>query len=229
MTERPKRILILGVTGMVGGAAARLALDSDEVEEVRVLTRRPTGLDGPGLTEIVHADQGELSGIEGAFEGLDAALFCVGAYTGAIPDADFRYVTVDLAVAAGKAVRRGSPEAAFCLLSGQGADQSEKSRVAFARYKGMAENALKGMGFPRLHLFRPGYIYPTEPRDEPSALYASMRVLWPVARRIYPNLGISSVDLAAAMLDAALNGTPGHGAEELENRDIRAMAARLAS
>jgi uncharacterized protein YbjT (DUF2867 family) len=210
---------------MVGGLVARMALASDEVEEVRVLSRRPTGLTGPGLSEVLHRDLGDLSGVEEAFAGLDAALFCVGAYTGGVPDEEFRRVTVDMAVAAGRAVRAGSPGAAFCLLSGQGADQSEKSRVAFARYKGMAENALRGMDFPRLHLFRPGYIYPVDPRDEPSALYAALRVMWPVARRLYPNVGISSADLAAAMLEAALHGTPGHDRPELENRDIRTLAS----
>ncbi|NIW45036.1 MAG: hypothetical protein GWN30_09810, partial [Gammaproteobacteria bacterium] len=49
------------------------------------------------------------------------------------------------------------------------------------------------------------------------------RFLYPLARRIYPNIGISSEDLAAAMVQAGLYGTGKHQNPILENKDIRAM------
>lgn len=99
--------------------------------------------------------------------------------------------------------------------------------MAFARYKGAAENALIAMGFPRLHIFRPGYIYPETPRQEPNLSYRVMRTLWPLVRRIHPNLGVASDDLARSMVEAALAGTPGRDSETLENRDIRELSERL--
>jgi uncharacterized protein YbjT (DUF2867 family) len=36
-----------------------------------------------------------------------------------------------------------------------GADPTGRSRLAFARYKGQAENALLAAGFPRVYIFRP--------------------------------------------------------------------------
>ncbi|MGI9628670.1 MAG: hypothetical protein ACR2QM_17680, partial [Longimicrobiales bacterium] len=101
----------------------------------------------------------------------------------------------------------------------------EKSRIKFAKYKGMAENALLRVGFPRVHIFRPGYIYPSTPRTEPSLSYRMLRVAYPVVGRIYPNIGVSSEDLAGAMFEAGLVGTPGHDSPIIENTDIRRLAS----
>lgn len=114
-------------------------------------------------------------------------------------------------------------QATFCFLSGQGADQTEKSRMAFARYKGAAETALLDIGFPRVHIFRPGYIYPVTPRKEPNLVYTISRFLYPLLRRLYPNIGIPSEDLARAMVHAGIYGTGGIENPILENKDIRFM------
>lgn len=209
---------------MIGGLALRHALAREEVGTVTTIGRRATGLDHPKLTEIEHDDFTDFGPVADHLAGQDAALFCLGVYTGQVADEAFRRITVDFTVAFAEALHRSSPEAAFCLLSGQGADPSETSRVAFARYKGMAENALLGMGFPRVHLFRPGYVYPVERREEPNLGYRIMRGLWPLVRRIYPNAGIPSDDLARVMVEVALRGTPRPDGAVLENRDIRRMA-----
>jgi uncharacterized protein YbjT (DUF2867 family) len=218
------RLLLTGATGMVGGFVLRDALARREVTEIVSLGRRATGVTAPRLTEIEHHDFTDYRPCAAAFGNVGAALFCLGAYTGAVPDDELRRLTVDAVVAFATALHAASPGAAFCLLSGQGADPSGRSRIAFARYKGAAERAILDLGFPRAHLFRPGYIYPIEPRREPTALYRVMRALWPVARRLYPDLGIASDDLARAMVHAAIHGTGGHANRVLENRDVRELA-----
>jgi hypothetical protein len=95
--------------------------------------------------------------------------------------------------------------------------------MAFARYKGAAETALLEMGFSRVHLFRPGYIYPVTSRKEPNLVYTITRFLYPLLRKIYPNIGISSEDLAAAMVRTGLYGTGEKDNPVLENKDIRSM------
>ncbi len=219
-----KRVIIVGATGMVGGIALRESLRHPEIAKVTVVGRRATGVKDTKLHEIVHDDYMDYSEIGEVFEAQDVALFCLGAYTGAVPDDEFRKITVDYTVAFAHALHERSPQAAFCFLSGQGADQTESSRMAFARHKGAAEKALLGQGFSRVHIFRPGYIYPATPRDEPNFTYRMTRALYPVLRRIYPNIGIASDDLARAMVFAGLNGTGSHEASVLENRDIRALA-----
>jgi uncharacterized protein YbjT (DUF2867 family) len=104
------------------------------------------------------------------------------------------------------------PDAGFSFLSGNGADQTVQSRMAFARYKGEAEKALLAMGFPRVYLFRPAYIYPVEARKEPNLSYRLLR-----------NQVIRADDLARAMVDVAVRETQETGGLVFENRDIRAI------
>ena len=222
-----QRLVVFGATGMVGGEALTIALDHPDVAGVTSVSRRPTGRTHPKLREVTHADFADLKPIEGELSGHTALLFCLGVYTGAVPDDQLRRITVDYAVEAGRAVRAASPGAAYCLLSGAGADRTEKARAAFARYKGMAENQLAAMAFPRLHVFRPGYIYPVEPRDEPNLVYRVSRALWPVLSPLFPTMGVPSRELAAAMVHAALQGTAPHTDPTLENADIRALFARI--
>ena len=54
-------------------------------------------------------------------------------------------------------------------------------------------------------------------------MYSISRFLYPLLRRIYPNMGIPSEDLAAAMVHAGLYGTGAYDASVLENRDIRSI------
>jgi uncharacterized protein YbjT (DUF2867 family) len=108
-------------------------------------------------------------------------------------------------------------------LSGNGADQTGRSRIAFARYKGEAEKALIAAGFPRILLFRPAYIYPVQPRQEPTFSYRLIRALYPVLRLLFPNLAIRAADLGWAMVDVVLRQTQKRQGLVFENRDIRAM------
>lgn len=222
-----QNIVLLGGTGMVGGLVLRQALECEDVARVTSIGRRPSGEVHSKLEEVIHEDLGDWSAVTDKLGNQDAAVFCLGVYTGAVPDDELRRLTVDVVASFAEALHDASPRAAFCLLSGAGADQSERSRVAFARYKGMAENSILAMGFSRIHLFRPGYIYPVSSRVEPNAMYRIMRAVYPVIERIYPAAGIRSDALAAAMLDAAINGTQGFESTVLEHRDIHARASRL--
>jgi hypothetical protein len=104
---------------------------------------------------------------------------------------------------------------------------TKRSRLAFARYKGEAENALLAAGFPRVLIFRPAYIYPVEPRKEPNFGYRLLRAVYPAFRLLFPNQVIRADDLARAMVDFAIRRTDEPGNLVLENRDIRAMVRSL--
>jgi uncharacterized protein YbjT (DUF2867 family) len=222
------RIVIVGATGMVGGYALSYALDHPSVGVVTVIGRRKLGMSHPMLKEVLHRDFADCSALAEALSGQDAAVFCLGEYTGAVPDAEFRRITVDYPVEFARVLRASSPAASFSFLSGSGADPTGRSRMAFARYKGEAENALLAAGFPHVYIFRPAYIYPVEPRKEPNFSYRFMRMIYPVFRTLLPNQVIRADDLARAMVDVVVNKTEKAPSWILENRDIRALMQSLA-
>src|SRR5260370_88394 len=119
------------------------------------IVRRKLGISHPKLKEVLHQDFANCSALAGPFSGQDAAVFCLGTYTGSVPDAELRKITVDYTIEFARVLHGSSPDAVFSFLSGSGADQTGRSRMAFARYKGEAEKALLGAGFPHVYLFRP--------------------------------------------------------------------------
>ena len=218
-----QRLVIVGASGMVGRYASRYALDHPSVGAVTVIGRRNVGLSHPKLHEVVHNNFADCSALAEPLSEQDAAVFCLGAYTGAVPDAEFRKITVDYTIEFVRVLRASSPGASFSFLSGMGADQTGRSRVAFARYKGEAENTLLAAGFPRLYIFRPAYIYPVTPRVEPNFGYRLLRAIYPAFRMLFPNQVIRADDLARAMVDVAVSKIGQPRSLILENRDIRAM------
>jgi uncharacterized protein YbjT (DUF2867 family) len=207
---------------MVGGYALRYALEHPAVSRVTAIGRRKLGISHPKLHEVVHRDFADCSALAEPLSGQDAAVYCIGAYTGAVPDAVLRKITVDYTVEFARVLRGSSPDAAFSFLSGGGADPTGRSRIAYARYKGEAEKALLAAGFPCVYIFRPAYIYPVEPRKEPNFSYRLLRAIYPVFRVLFPNQVIPADELARAMVDVAVRRGE-RGGVVLENRDIRAM------
>ena len=222
-----KRLVIVGATGMVGGYALRYALEHPAIGCATSIGRRELGISHPKLHEVVHQDFGNCSALRQALSDQDAAVFCMGTYTGTVPDAQLRAITVDYTIEFARVLRSSSPDAAFSFLSGSGADPTGRSRMAFARYKGEAENALRVSGFPSLYIFRPAYIYPVEPRKEPNFSYRLMRALYPAFRVLFPNQMIRADDLAGAMVDVVVRRARERRTLVLENRDIRAMVESL--
>lgn len=217
-----KKVVIAGASGMVGGHVLDLCLQSDLVDTVVSILRRPSGKTNEKLQELVIPNLLEYTVVADEFTNVDAAFFCIGVYTGAVSRDEFRKITVDIPVAFAQMLYEHSPQARFCLLSGAGADRSEKSRMMFAKDKGAAENQLSAMGFRSFHTFRPGYIYPVVPREEPNLSYRIFRMIYPVIGRLMgSNSSIKSTELAQGMFNAGVSGATEQ--EVLENRDILAL------
>jgi uncharacterized protein YbjT (DUF2867 family) len=209
-----KRVVIVGASGMVGGYVLRYLLEDPAVGGVTSIGRRNLGVSHPKLIEILHPDFADCSPLADALTGHDSAVYCLGTYTGAVPDEELRRITVDYTVEFARVLRASSPNATFAFLSGSGADPT----------KGEAEKALSAAGFPHVYIFRPAYIYPAQPRREPNFSYRLLRAIYPAFRVLFPNQVIRADDLARTMVDAVVRG-PGEGRTlVLENRDIRHLA-----
>ena len=212
------KVVIVGASGMIGGIVLRECLSSNLVDNVVVIVRRSLGINHEKLDEVIHEDFTDYTGLEAQFSNCQAGFFCIGVYTGQVPDKEFKMITVDVAAAFGNMLKKYSPDSTLCFLSGQGADQNEKSRMSFARYKGMAENLLIANQFDQLYIFRPAYIYPVTPRKEPNISYRIFRALYPILKKVYPKGAITSEQLGKAMFHAGMKGTT---KTVLENEDIK--------
>ena len=219
-------VVIVGTTGMVGGYALRYALESSAVRSVTSIGRKKLGIKDPKVKEVIHENFADCSALADSLANQDAAVYCLGTYTGSVSDAQLRAITADYTIEFARILRGSSPNAAFSFLSGYGADPTGKSRLAFARYKGEAEKALGAAGFPRVYLFRPSYIYPVEPRKEPNFSYRLLRGVYPVFRVLFPNQVIRADDLARAMVNVVL-ASDSRPSTIFENKEIRAVSASL--
>ena len=220
-----KNLVIVGATGMVGGCALRYALEHRAVGGVTAIGRRKVGISHPKLKDVLHQDFADCSALAEVLAGEHAAIFCLGAYTGVVSDAELRTITVDYTIEFARVLHRSSPDAAFAFLSGSGADPTGRSRMSFARYKGEAENALLARGFASAYIFRPAYIYPVTPRREPNFGYRLLRAVYPAFRVLFPSQVIRADDLARAMVDVAVRETGERRGLIFENRDIQAIVA----
>lgn len=212
-----KNVLILGATGMVGKIVLEETLKNKEVGQVTAMVRKAKLPPHQKLKEVVVSDFENLTAVENELNDIDVVCYCIGVYTGAVPKDEFRKITVDLPLVMAKAVKAKNPEVVFCLLSGQGADRSEKSRIMFARQKGEVENQLASIFPGNFKTFRPGYIQPVEDREAPNFSYKLFTFFHPIIKLFGKSASITSAQLAQVMLT---EGIKNNSTEEYENRTM---------
>lgn len=191
---------------MIGRLILENCLLRDDIAKVTSITRKSIGIQNNKLIEIIHDNFLDYTSIQSHLSDQDVCFYCIGVYTGQVPVNEFKKITVDFTKAFADSLKQQSPDATFCFLSGQGADSSEKSRILFAREKGIAENYLLAKKFAQTFIFRPGYIYPVTPRKEPNLSYKIMRKLYKPVSMIYPNIGVTSIQLSNKMVTIGMKG-----------------------
>jgi uncharacterized protein YbjT (DUF2867 family) len=155
--------VVLGGTGQVGGAAVAEMLAIPQCREVVMVTRRP--IDSRSRVRNVVLDTGAADfeqriadlAREALVQGPVSAVSCVGVGSGSMRWSEDELRRVEVGVVG--AFARGCHEAGiaqFCLLSAAGS--SARSRFRYVRVMGMKEDTLRGIGFTRLAIFRPGII-----------------------------------------------------------------------
>src|SRR5260370_50663 len=117
-------------TGMVGGYALRYALEHPAVGRVTTIGRKRVGISHPKLKEVLHQDFADCWALAQVLTDQQAAIFCLGAYTGAVPDTELRTITVDYTIEFARVLHGSSPDAVFAFLRGTGADPAGRSRMS---------------------------------------------------------------------------------------------------
>jgi uncharacterized protein YbjT (DUF2867 family) len=211
---------------MLGSGALIECLAHPDVADVLSVVRRPAGVRHAKLTEIVHDDFLDFSGVTGRLSGHHACLFCLGVSSAGMSEDAYRRVTRDVTLAAARTLLEESPGLTFCFISGAGTDSSEKGRVMWARVKGETENRLLELPFGGVWLFRPGYVQPMKGVRSRTRMYnlayAVLGPLYPVLTRLGPGVVTTTEKLGLALIRAARDGA---AKKVLENRDINELAA----
>lgn len=217
-------VLLFGATGMVGQGVLLECLADGRVDKVVAVVRRQMGNPHMKLREVVHADFTSYTSIEPEFANVDACFFCLGISSVGMSEADYTKITYDYAVAAATTLKKMSPGATLCFVSGAGTDSSEKGRTMWARVKGKTENAVLALFPEKAFMFRPGYIQPMKGVASKTALYKAIYVvvgaLYPVFRALFPTMVTTSVAIGRAMIATAERGAP---QKVLDSRDINEL------
>lgn len=223
------RVILFGATGMIGQGVLRECLLDSRVTRVLAIGRAPCGKEHGKLEEIVVANLFDLSAFAERLVGFDACFYCLGVSSGGMSEAAYTRITLDLTLDVASALLRANPRMRLCFISGAGADGSEQSRTMWARVKGRAENALLGMPFGEVTVFRPGLIQPlhgiTSRTLSYRALYAVLGPLMPILGSAAPGLVTTTERIGRAMLHVALASS---AKRVLESSDINLAAAALA-
>jgi uncharacterized protein YbjT (DUF2867 family) len=209
-------VLIFGASGSAGGGVLQACLESPAVSEVRAIARRPLAIAHAKLQVIQHQAFDDYSAIADALTGVDACLYCLGkSSTQVSSEAEYRHLTYDFALAAARAVWRGSPEAAFQFISG--ASTRIDSRYMWARVKAETERDLLADGHPA-NCWRPASIDGVPSASEPRLF----RLARPAMRLLKPfrSLYVRADDIGLAMLAATAEGIRGRIFENAEIRDL---------
>jgi uncharacterized protein YbjT (DUF2867 family) len=212
----PLTALLAGATGLVGGECLRGLLASERYSAVIVVTRRDMGENArhPKLTQYVtdFAQLGEQRPrlrAQHVFCALGTTMRKAGSRR-AFREVDFEY-PLRLAQLA-----RMEGAAHFSNVSAVGANA--RSPFFYSRVKGEVEDALRGMNWPSLAIFRPSLIAGARAETRPlERVSESLLRLAPAAWR-----PVAAADIAAAMLAVALDSPP--SVTIVESRDIAGRA-----
>ncbi len=214
------KLIISGVTGVVGSETVRQALLEPRITRVTAISRRLISLQHEKLRVIVIKDFLDYSPIINDLKDHDAWLWCLGVSQNQVgSDEKYHTITYEYAMAAAEALLSVNPNIIFGFVSGMGADSTEKSKTLFARVKGKTENALLKLPLKKLYIFRPGGIQPIRKKENPIWYEHFLNpILFPLMRVFAPSMMITSVELAKVMIHILFNGAP---VPLLENKDLR--------
>jgi len=204
-------LMLVGATGLVGGAVLRQAQDDARVTRIVAPTRRKLSphpkLENP-LVDFQNLPA------EATWWAVDSVICTLGTTIRKAGSQEaFRQVDHDYPLAVAQLARQHGARA-FALNSATGADP--RSRFFYNRIKGEVEAALRGIGFPSLTIVRPALIGGNRDEFRP-AEFVAMRILRlaeplvPRRYRIVPH-----EQIAKALLEAAVTAPSGEHMIESE-------------
>lgn len=200
----PRRLLLIGASGLVGAHALALALADPRIARVVAPTRRALPahpkLENPIVDFEALPRDADWWAADGAVSALGTTIRVAGS------QAAFRRVDVDYVVETA-ALARAAGVRAFALNTALGADPS--ARNFYLRCKGEAERGVEALDFPALTLVRPALIggERAQPRPMERLAIRLTNALSPLLPRRYRV--VHAERIARRLLEGALRDEPG--------------------
>jgi uncharacterized protein YbjT (DUF2867 family) len=215
------KVIITGVTGMVGEGVMLHCLDNPEVAEILIVNRKPYPKQHPKLKELLVPDFFDLNGVTDQLVGYDACFFCAGVSSVGMKEPEYTHVTYDLTLHFAEALAKLNKDMVFTYVSGAHTDNSEKGSSMWARVKGRTENALIRLPFKKAYNFRPGFMKPVDGQVSMKTFYKFIAPLYPLLNWIIPKQLLTLHVVGQAMINAVVKGYP---KSVLEIEDIKALS-----
>jgi nucleoside-diphosphate-sugar epimerase len=218
-----KNVIITGSTGMVGKGVLLECLESEQINKVLLINRRPIGMKHQKLEEVILNDFSNLHGISDQLFGFDACFHCMGVSSVGMSEVDYSNITFDITKTLVDTLYNINPQLIFNYVTGTGTDSSESGHTMWARVKGKTENYILNKGFRDAYMFRPGAIIPEKGIKSSTGWYNALYIL---TRPLFPLFRLSKNITTTTKLGQAMINTLYHQQQlkHLEGRDINALA-----
>ena len=149
-----KTALVFGSSGLIGGHLLNQLVKNDNYNKIKLFVRSEPVINEPKI-EIIKIDFSALENYKDEIRG-DDCFFCIGTTKKNSPDKD-EYQRVELEMPKEIAqIAKSNLINSFIFVSALYANP--KSSGNYIRFKGLVEEELKRLNFPKLALIRPSFL-----------------------------------------------------------------------
>ena len=149
-----KTALLFGVSGLVGGHLLNQLIKNNNYSKIKLFVRSVPQISDPKI-EIIETDFNNLENHNEDIKG-DDCFFCIGTTKQNSPDKN-EYQRVELEIPKEIAqIAKSNLVKSFIFVSALYANP--KSSGNYVRFKGLVEEELKRLNFPKLALMRPSFL-----------------------------------------------------------------------
>ena len=149
-----KTALIFGSSGLIGGHLLNLLIKENNYNKIKIFVRSVPEISDPKV-EIIKTDFNNLQNHKEDIKG-DDCFFCIGTTKKNSPDKDeYKRVELDIPKEIAK-IAKSNLVNSFIFVSALYANP--KSSGEYIRFKGLVEEELKELNFPKLGIMRPSFL-----------------------------------------------------------------------
>jgi len=169
MVDSSKTVLILGATGLTGNLVVKKLFQYSAISKVYAITRRPLGLTHDKLVEIKVDNFDSLAELKLDLV-CDIAFSCLGTTLKKAGSKE-EFVKVDQKMVLDFAkLAKLHGVYGFVCISGFGANP--RSPIFYNRIKGLTDDGILSLGFPRTIIFRPSLLLGNRQESRPAEFFS---------------------------------------------------------